>query len=338
MLVVEHEDPLRERVSDYLRRAGFAVYEATDAPSAIEKLAIDYDVVAVSYPLPSSEGHDLVATVKSRWPATQLVVMTKADSAPEVVDAMRAGADQLLKKPFEMSDLRAKIGNALRRRDRVASARMEARMLSVDSDERSAVTWTRIRAGLLGLVEAAELHDPYTRGHGERTARFAVVLAKKAGLNGAEITALEDGALLHGLGKLSVPTEVLGKDGALDPTDWVSVHNHPKSGRSMVEPIVTHEMTLAAITWHHERWDGTGYPDKLSGEAIPISARITAIADALSAMVSGRAYRRAYAWEDAVSEIRKDFGTSFDPELASVFEDALEQLHMIYLETAPAEG
>ena len=81
-----------------------------------------------------------------------------------------------------------------------------------------------------------------------------------------------------------------------------------------------------------------GYPDKLSGEAIPISARITAIADALSAMVSGRAYRRAYAWEDAVSEIRKDFGTAFDPELASVFEDALEQLHMIYLETAPAEG
>ena len=266
MLVVEHEDPLRERVSDYLRRMGFAVYEATDAPSAIEKLAIDYDVVAVSYPLPSSEGHDLVATVKSRWPATQLVVMTKADSAPEVVDAMRAGADQLLKKPFEMSDLRAKIGDALRRRDRVASARMEARMLSVDSDERSAVTWTRIRAGLLGLVEAAELHDPYTRGHGERTASFAVVLAKKAGLNGAEITALEDGALLHGLGKLSVPTEVLGKDGALDPTDWVSVHNHPKSGRSMVEPIVTHDMTLAAITWHHERWDGTGYPDKLSGE------------------------------------------------------------------------
>ena len=338
MLVVEHEDPLRERVSDYLRRMGFAVYEATDAPSAIEKLAIDYDVVAVSYPLPSSEGHDLVATVKSRWPATQLVVMTKADNAPEVVDAMRAGADQLLKKPFEMSDLRAKIGDALRRRDRVASARMEARMLSVDSDERSAVTWTRIRAGLLGLVEAAELHDPYTRGHGERTASFAVVLAKKAGLNGAEITALEDGALLHGLGKLSVPTEVLGKDGALDPTDWVSVHNHPKSGRSMVEPIVTHDMTLAAITWHHERWDGTGYPDKLSGEAIPISARITAIGNALSAMVSGRAYRRAYAWEDAVSEIRKDFGTAFDPELAEVFEDALEQLHMIYLETAPAEG
>ena len=338
VLVVEDEDPLRERVSDYLRRAGFAVDGATDAPSAIEKLAIDYDVVAVSYPLPSSEGHDLVATVKSRWPATQLVVMTKADSAPEVVDAMRAGADQLLKKPFEMSDLKAKIGNALRRRDRVASARMEARMLSVDSDERSAVTWTRIRAGLLSLVEAAELHDPYTRGHGERTARFAVVLAKQAGLNGAEITALEDGALLHGLGKLSVPTEVLGKDGALDPTDWVSVHNHPKSGRSMVEPIVTHDMTLAAITWHHERWDGTGYPDKLSGEAIPISARITGIADALSAMVSGRAYRRAYAWEDALSEIRKDFGTAFDPELASVFEDALEQLHMIYLETAPAEG
>ena len=338
VLVVEHEDPLRERVSDYLRRMGFAVYEATDAPSAIEKLAIDYDVVAVSYPLPSSEGHDLVATVKSRWPATQLVVMTKADSAPEVVDAMRAGADQLLKKPFEMSDLRAKIGNALRRRDRVASARMEARMLSVNSDERSAVTWTRIRAGLLGLVEAAELHDPYTRGHGERTASFAVVLAKKTGLNGAEITALEDGALLHGLGKLSVPTEVLGKDGALDPTDWVSVHNHPKSGRSMVEPIVTHDMTLAAITWHHERWDGTGYPDKLSGEAIPMSARITAIAHALSAMVSGRAYRRAYAWEDAVSEIRKDFGTAFDPELAQVFEDTLEQLHLIYLETAPAEG
>ncbi len=337
MLVVEHQDSVRGGVSDYLRGEGFAVYEATDAPSAIEQLAIDYDVVVASFPLPSSAGHDLVATIKSRWPATQVVVTTAAESAPEVIDAMRAGADQLLKKPFEMSDLRAKVGNALRRRDRVASARMEARMLSVDSHERSAVTWTQIRAGLLGLVDAAELHDPYTRGHGERTASFAVVLAKRLGLNGAEVTALEDGALLHGLGKLSVPTEVLGKEGALDPTDWLSVHNHPKSARAIVEPIVTHDMTLAAITWHHERWDGTGYPDKLSGEAIPIAARITAIADALSAMVSGRAYRRAYAWEDAVSEIRNDFGTAFDPDLEAVFEDALEQLHAIYLETAPAE-
>jgi HD-GYP domain-containing protein (c-di-GMP phosphodiesterase class II) len=190
---------------------------------------------------------------------------------------------------------------------------------------------------LLGLVEAAELHDPYTRGHGERTASFAVVLGKQAGLDDEEIIALEDGALLHGLGKLSVPTEVLGKDGALDPTDWLSVHNHPKSGRSIVESIVSHDVTLAAITWHHERWDGTGYPDRLSGEAIPLAARITAIANALSAMVSGRAYRRAYAWDAAVSEIRKDFGTAFDPGLEPVFEGSLEQLHVIYLETAPAE-
>ena len=143
VLVVEHEDPARERVLDYLLSGGFAVYGATDAQSAIEKLAIDYDVVVVSYPLPSASGYDLVATVKSRWPATQVVVVTTADSAPEVVDAMRAGADQLLKKPFEMAELRVKIGNALRRRDRVASARMEARMLSVDSDGRSAVPWTR---------------------------------------------------------------------------------------------------------------------------------------------------------------------------------------------------
>ena len=338
VLVVEHEGALRERISDYMRCEGFSVYEATDAPSAIEKLATEYDVVVVAYPLPSSSGHDLVATVKSRWPATQVAVMTTADSAPEVVSALRAGADQVLEKPFETSELRAKVGNALRRRDRVASGRLEARMLSVDADERSTATWTRIRAGLMGLVEAAELHDPYTRGHGERTARFAVVLAEHAGLVGAELRALEDGALLHGLGKLSVPTEVLGKDGSLDPNDWISVRNHPKSGRSMVEAIVTHDMTLAAITWHHERWDGTGYPDKLSGEAIPLAARLTAVADALSAMVSGRAYRHAHAWEDAVAEIRRGFGTAFDPGLAQVFEDALEPLHRIYLETAPAEG
>jgi HD-GYP domain-containing protein (c-di-GMP phosphodiesterase class II) len=87
-----------------------------------------------------------------------------------------------------------------------------------------------------------------------------------------------------------------------------------------------------------EIWDGTGYPDKLSGEAIPIGARITAIASALSAMVSGRAYRRAHPWEDAVAKIRGDFGKAFDPELEAAFEKALDQLHEIYLETAPAEG
>ena len=337
-LVVEQEDSTRELISDHLRGEGFAVYGATDAPSAILQLAIDYDVVIASYPLPSGSGHDLVATVKSRWPATQVVIMTAADSSQEVVGAMRAGADQLLEKPFELPELRVAIGNALRRRDRVATARLEARMLSVDSDERSSVTWKKIRAGLLGLVEVAELHDLFTRGHSERTASFAVVLAKLAGLVDAEITALEDGALLHGLGKLSIPTEVLAKEGRLDADDWVSVQNHPRSGRSIVDAIVTDDMTLAAITWHCERWDGTGYPDRLSGEAIPIAARITAIADALSAMVSGRAYRRAHPWEDAVARIRREFGKAFDPELEPVFNKALDQLHEIYLETGPAEG
>jgi cyclic di-GMP phosphodiesterase len=338
VLVVEHEEPVRDLISDYLRREGFSVEGADDAPPAIEKLATEFDVVVASYPLPTAAGHDLVATVKSRWPATQMVVMTMNDDAPAVVDAMRAGADQLLQKPFEMSALRTELGNALRRRDRVASARLEARMLSVDSNERSAVAWRHLREGLQGLLAAAEIHDPYTRGHGDRTARFAVALAEHAGLKGEEIAALEDGARLHDLGKLSVPTEILGKDGSLEATDWVSVYGHTKAGRSIVEAIVTADTTLAAIMWHHERWDGAGYPDKLSGESIPIAARLTGIADALSAMVSGRAYRRAHPWESAVAEIRENFGSAFDPGLESAFDEALEKLYQIYLETAPAEG
>jgi cyclic di-GMP phosphodiesterase len=338
VLVVEYEDPVRALIADYLRREGFAVDEANDAQPAIEKLATEYDVIVASYPLPSAAGHDLVATVKSRWPATQVVVMTIQDAAPDVVEALRAGADHLLPKPFEMSDLRAELGNALRRRDRVASARLEARMLSVDSDERSSVTWTHLREGLDGLLVAAEIHDPYTAGHGERTAAFASVLGEHAGLDPTELVALRDGARLHDLGKLSVPSEILGKDGSLEAVEWDSVHGHTKAGRAIVEAVVAADATLAAITWHHERWDGAGYPDKLSGEAIPMAARITAIADVLSAMVSGRAYRRAHPWEEAVAEIRDTFGTAFDPDLEAVFDRAIDQLHVVYLDTAPAEG
>ncbi len=134
------------------------------------------------------------------------------------------------------------------------------------------------------------------------------------------------GALIHDIGKISLPEALLTKNGPLDPDEWEVMRTHTGVGRQLLAPLL-HDATVdAAVSWHHERWDGTGYPDGLAGEAIPMTVRITAIADALAAMTSARAFREALSFDAAIEEIRAGFGTRYDPGLSDVFEAALPAL------------
>jgi putative nucleotidyltransferase with HDIG domain len=169
------------------------------------------------------------------------------------------------------------------------------------------------------LCSAIEARDPYTRGHSTRVAALAVSLGEELGWTKSRLSILRLGGLLHDVGKLAVSSRVLAKPGPLDEHEHAAVQVHPVTGAKLLEPFPVARPALACVLFHHERWDGLGYPTGRAGGAIPVEARVLALADAFDAMTTDRPYRRAYDVDRALAEIRRCAGTQFDPRLVGPF-------------------
>jgi response regulator RpfG family c-di-GMP phosphodiesterase len=205
----------------------------------------------------------------------------------------------------------------LQRREKLLDAvvRERTRELQVAYDNLKAAS----RQALLGLAEAIEAKDPYTKGHCGRTAVYAVALGRECRLNEAELEVLEFGAFLHDIGKIGVRDAVLLKPAALDDDEWVHMKIHPLVGYQIAVQLDLLKPMIACIRNHHERWDGSGYPDKLRGEDIPLLARIVSLADAVDAMVTDRPYKRALPLDECKRIMRRQAGPQFDPALVELF-------------------
>ena len=165
------------------------------------------------------------------------------------------------------------------------------------------------------MIRIVEAKDPYTRGHSERVAQYAVTIARRLGLTPAEIEQLHQVCLLHDIGKLGVPDGILNKPGRLTPQEWDMVQPHPVTGEDILRPVIASSRMLSVVRGHHERYDGTGYPDRLKGEAIDLYAQIVSVADAYDAMTSTRAYRTALDTETALGELERGKGSQFSPRV-----------------------
>jgi HD-GYP domain-containing protein (c-di-GMP phosphodiesterase class II) len=176
---------------------------------------------------------------------------------------------------------------------------------------------------LIGLANALEAKDPYTRGHSERVAGLARALSLAAGLSESAAETVAQAGLVHDLGKIGIPEDILRKPGALSPAEWELMRGHPLTGAQILAPLEFFEDGAVIVRHHHERLDGTGYPDRLSGEAIPIGARIVAIADVFDALTSDRAYRGALSAGEAVRHLRREAGRGLDAELVERFVQVL---------------
>jgi putative nucleotidyltransferase with HDIG domain len=175
---------------------------------------------------------------------------------------------------------------------------------------------------LAQLSAAIEARDPYARGHASRVTVFAQAMARRIGLDKERLSVLRLGALLHDVGKLTVPPAVLLKSGPLTDVEFVQVQRHPAAGVRMLRSLGAPREILPSVLHHHERWDGTGYPRGRAGERIPLEARILAVADSFDAMTSTRPYRAPRDASDALDELHRCAGTQFDPDLVVVFAEA----------------
>ena len=169
------------------------------------------------------------------------------------------------------------------------------------------------------LTGAIEARDPYTRGHSARVTALAEEVALRLGWSEASLASLRIGGPLHDIGKLAVSDEVLRKEGRLDDGELAQIREHPKIGVRILLGLAALREAIPYVLYHHERWDGDGYPSGKAGEEIPIEARVLAIADAFDAMTSDRPYRTALSRDDALAEVERCAGTQFDPAIARVF-------------------
>ena len=242
--------------------------------------------------------------------AIPLLIMFVAEQ--QYVDRSRESVSALRKHRDELAAANTRLGKAL--------STNQDLMRSMQRSYLSTIT---------SLARTIEAKDPYTGGHTERVRDFAVLLAREIGLCEEDVRAVEVGAIIHDIGKISIPDGILTKPGKLTDEEFDAMRKHPENGSYIVQELDLPPIVQQMVRSHHERWDGGGYPDGLVGEAIPLAARILSVADTVDAMTSNRSYRKALSMEVAVDEIRKLAGVQFCPAVAETFLRCYERDHTL---------
>jgi response regulator RpfG family c-di-GMP phosphodiesterase len=326
-LIVDDEPRLRQALVRLMRSDGFTCFEAGSGVDALEVLAREpVELVISDMRMPFMDGAELLRNVRERYPSVAVVMITAVADVQVAVDCIAMGAMDYLTKPFVLEEVRVRVGQVLEKRRLI----LENLEYQEHLEERVHTQSNRLEslflASVQSLAEALELKDPYTRGHSVRVSRYMLVLADVLQLDEAMVRAIETGGHLHDIGKIGVREAVLNKEGPLTRDEYEHIMTHPLLGWRILKPLLADApIALDIVRSHHERYDGRGIPDGLSGEAIPHAARLCAVADAFDAMMSVRPYRKTMSIADAMRELRENAGTQFDPEIVDAFMVAFDR-------------
>lgn len=321
VLVVDADPGTRSTLAGHLRDRGFEVDTADSTALGLQHLAGEYDALVTDIHLPGGSGHEVVRTARTRWPRMQILVVTAIQDARIAADAVNAGADRYLFKPFDLGQLDEHLDEMLRFRESILASAVDARPLTEEARNRDRRSRAEVLRAARALVQAVEARDPYTRGHGRSVGELAARLSDLTPGLAVDFDRdlLRLACEFHDVGKIGVPDQILNKEGPLTPDEYVLVQGHPDTGRRILEPLRVPDLVLDGVTWHHEWWDGSGYPDRLAGPDIPLVARLIALADVIDAMTRPRAFRPAMPWNAVVTHVRELRGRRFDPALVDVF-------------------
>jgi putative two-component system response regulator len=318
VLVIDDEALVRSVIAEILVDAGHEVREATNAEEGLEALVTGGpDLIVSDILMPGLSGIELLRRVREQRPSLPVVLVTGAGTYTNLSDALAGGADGLVMKPFSHAELAAAVAGALERAGR--SERELRRRL-----------FTPTLTG--ALANAIEARDSSLHGHCERLSALALRIACEVGLTGEELETVRLGAILHDIGKIGIPDRVLVKAGPFTPEERALMATHPLIGDRLLEPLAELAHIRPVVRHHHERWDGNGYPDGIAGDAIPLAARIVAVADAVEAMTGPRPYRERLEREAVVAELEHGRGTQWDPAVVDIALSLIRAGHVSFCE------
>jgi ribonuclease P protein subunit RPR2 len=352
VLLVEDDEKLRALLRATFEVADIAVDEAADARAAAARIECARpDIVILDIGLPGLNGLEFCRRLKAS-PATRgtrIVLLTGGEATEEASRA--AGADALLRKPFSPLELLGVVEQLAEGSSQVVfeaepGRRPDEQLLLYAQDLRRLREIERgqrlliqraYRQTVTALASALESKDTGTKAHSDRVRQYALELAARMEPSLLDDPSVEYGFLLHDIGKIGIPDRILQKEGPLTVEERRLMQTHAVLGEQMLgEVALLQGEGLRVVRCHHERWDGRGYPDKLRAEEIPLGARVFAVADALDAITSRRAYRPARPWDEAVAEIVQESGKQFDPAVVAAFEAEHPRLRRIHFELTAA--
>src|SRR6266478_6075738 len=323
ILVADDQASNRELLEELLTGEGFKVASVASGAAALEHLSIaPIDLVLLDVMMPQLTGFQACERIKSN-PDTYLIpviLITALSDKQDRIEGIKSGADDFLTRPVDRTELLARVRSLLK--------------LKLRTDELE-----RAESVLFTLARSIEGKDPYTHGHCERLAQYSARLGEHLKLSEEQLIALRRAGVVHDVGKIAVPDAILLKPGPLTVEEWALIKEHPVVGERICAPLKSFRVVLPIIRHHHEKFDGSGYPDRLRGEAIPVTARVLQIVDVYDALTTDRPYKRAFSITDALQTMKQEVSKGWwDPHIFDQFEQLVRSGTADFLARGAAAG
>jgi len=305
ILIADDQAANRVLLEELLTAHGLQVVTVSDGAEVVPQLmTTQVDLVLMDVMMPRLTGFQACEEIKNN-PDTYLIpviLITALSDKQDRIAGIKAGADDFLSRPVDRTELLARVRSLLKLKQR--------------TDELE-----RAESVLFSLAQSIEGKDPYTHGHCERLADYSARLGEQLGLSEDQVTALRRAGIVHDVGKIAVPDAILLKPGRLTPDEWTIIREHSVVGERICAPLKSFRYVLPIIRHHHEKLDGSGYPDGLRGEAIPITARVLQIVDVYDALTTDRPYKKAFSIADALQTMKEEVTKGWwDPHIFDQFE------------------
>lgn len=322
IIVVDDEQGIVDSLSIFLKRSGYDFTGLTNPLEAIERVRNEhFDMMILDFMMDPIHGDEVVEEIRKFNKDLYILLLTgHKDLAPPLETIKRLEIQGYCEKSDKFDQLLLLIESGIKSIEQMNTIKTINKQLHDKNEELE-----RAYLDTIGILrQTVEAKDPYTRGHSDRVSEYSVLIGKKLGLDEKTLHILKIGGLFHDIGKIGIPDSILLKESKLSDEEYSQIKNHPMIGVHMLGDAAIFTDILPIVKHHHERYDGRGYPSQLGGEDIPYVARIAAVADTFDAMTSKRSYRNSLPIDVVRAEIERCSGTQFDPNIAKVFLDIMD--------------
>ncbi len=322
IIVVDDEQGIVDSLSIFLKRSGYDFTGLTNPLEAIERVRNEhFDMMILDFMMDPIHGDEVVEEIRKFNKDLYILLLTgHKDLAPPLETIKRLEIQGYCEKSDKFDQLLLLIESGIKSIEQMNTIKTKNKQLHDKNEELE-----RAYLDTIGILrQTVEAKDPYTRGHSDRVSEYSVLIGKKLGLDEKTLHILKIGGLFHDIGKIGIPDSILLKESKLSDEEYSQIKNHPMIGVHMLGDAAIFTDILPIVKHHHERYDGRGYPSQLVGDDIPYVARIAAVADTFDAMTSKRSYRDSLPIDVVRAEIERCSGTQFDPNIAKVFLDIMD--------------